>query len=1271
MQTTGRKKRVPAVAQPREQERPTALRQRLNATAYACDTVLHGLGRFVFILAPFAMIAVLIFGLGYVRLRHGPVSLKFLVAPIERGINAELEGNSVKIDDAVVSLSETGGVEFRLRNLRMSESDGDVVASAPLAAVELSPSALWSARIVPARVELIEPKLYVFYSDDSGLSLSFPKPVESSDAGAAPLEPPKPVPATPPPTGQQSSPGSSPSPKSVKAPTAAPESVPGPLKRIDLARMVTDMSARARQSIGASSFLKEVGLRNATVVFEYAGKSTEWRVPSLVVGLMHGRARSVISGRATVESGGQPWKLTFETDESERNHTLTLKTSIRELHPRSLAPAVPQLSLLQAFDMPVEGDATLELSTAGDIRAATLSLEIGHGSLRLPALPEAPLEVDGGTIKVAYDGAAQRVLLSPSTLRWRGSRITMSGAMQSQGQKDGHPVWSYDLSANEGEFAAAEFAVAPVKLQSWRATGRVLPHRGEIEVADFNLKAGGAEIAMKGDFVAGADPASTRLEGSLSPMPLDTLKALWPKAIGPGAREWVGERVAHANFLGGTFRFVSGAGMEPGEAGAEPAEHRLSLAVQASDVEMRIIDNMPPVVAPRLLTRIENDALEMTIPDATVAIDPEHQLPLKAGRFTVTNVLNAAPSMGEVVFASETSLGLVLGLIEKSPLGLLEEAGLARQNIDGKFDGQFKVSLPLTPGTPTSAIKVEGKAHITDGKAKDILGPYDVQGASIGLDITEKAVDANGELLINGVLAKVGWQRIFDAPIDKQPPLRLTATLDNTDRTQLGLDVNHIVQGEVPVEITITRGARNEPAIRLRADLSNADLLLENVSWHKSPGRPAMLQCDIAQGRTHKIELQNFKVAGDDIAIEGWAAIGADNRLREFYFPDFSLNVVTRMEVQGSLGSDNIWKVKAHGSTFDGRDFFRSLFSLGQLAEQHPAAKKPRDGIDLDAEISNVIGFSEVNLRGVKLKLSKRGEKLTALDVRGTLDGGKPLAVALRQDPGHPRQLLADSTDAGQAFKLIDFYPNIQGGRVRLEVNLDGSGPAEKTGVLYVEDFRILGDPVVSEVFSTVDEEQVAGKNGATKRPKVVREVFEFNRMRVPFSVGYGQFVMEESYLRGPLLGASIRGKIDFKMRRVNLGGTYVPLQGLMGDLCEIPIFGPIALGPKCEGLSGMTYAIQGPMDHPQVIVNPLAMLAPGIFREIFQMTNPNPKVQRRDDTPNPTSGENTRASSTTMGAPKDAPQGSEDEASSQANSDTVDGWSSQTTPNPQKKKKQ
>jgi hypothetical protein len=149
------------------------------------------------------------------------------------------------------------------------------------------------------------------------------------------------------------------------------------------------------------------------------------------------------------------------------------------------------------------------------------------------------------------------------------------------------------------------------------------------------------------------------------------------------------------------------------------------------------------------------------------------------------------------------------------------------------------------------------------------------------------------------------------------------------------------------------------------------------------------------------------------------------------------------------------------------------------------------------------------------------------------------------------------------------------------------------------------------------------------------------------------------------MLGASIRGKVDFKMRRVNLGGTYVPLQGLNSALCEIPLFGQILTGPKCEGISGMTFAIQGAMDHPEVIVNPLSMLAPGIFRDIFQMTPFDPKVQRRDD--DGTTGaagdvdKSVRASSTSA-EPTQAP-------GTMLDSDTIDGWNSETST--AKKKKQ
>ena len=64
------------------------------------------------------------------------------------------------------------------------------------------------------------------------------------------------------------------------------------------------------------------------------------------------------------------------------------------------------------------------------------------------------------------------------------------------------------------------------------------------------------------------------------------------------------------------------------------------------------------------------------------------------------------------------------------------------------------------------------------------------------------------------------------------------------------------------------------------------------------------------------------------------------------------------------------------------------------------------------------------------------------------------------------------------------------------------------------------------------------------------------------------------------------------------------------------PVLGAIVSGTKSEGVFGITFAVQGPMAQPQVLVNPLSMVAPGIFREVFQMTNQNPKVIPRDEKP-------------------------------------------------------
>ena len=1173
---------------------------------------------------PFVILVTLAAVMGYVRLRHGPISLGFLVAPIERSINAELTGYVARIGDAIVKLTDDHRLEFRLADVSFAEPDGDTVASAPLASVQISHKALYAGKLVPSRIELIEPRLYLSYAPHTGLSLSF-TPSASAAATAAPADA---VPAT-----------------------AEPPAAATTHKKLDPLAFVQRMTGQAGNG-EARTFLREIGLRDAVVLVDHDGAKSQWRVPELAIDLDHRQNRTIISGQASVASDHGAWTGTFHTEHD--GGQLKLIASVRDLVPAAFASASGPLPFLSRFDLPVGIDLSLAVTPQGEVANGDIAVELGRGRVVMSSPEETrqPLDIEQSLLRLNYDAATGKVRLAPSTLRWGASSATLAGEA-TPATIDGIAGWQFDIASTEGVMAAPEFGAKPVAIDALSLRGAWLQDADRVRFDGLDVRAGGAEFHLEGEMSVSAARPGLRLQARLGEVPLPVLKAIWPSFIAPKTRRWVGGHADAGVLKGLTWRLARGVFLDT----SAPVPHRgaqTALVVETGPGTFRPSNDLPPVSTPRVLVQVENDALELTMPEATMQLPSGKTLPFKSVRMTSPDV-DREPSESELSFRSQGDIAPVIELLAMPPLSALGSFDPAKFKLQGKVDAQLAMSFPLVADLHRSQIRFNGKARLTDGKAQNVLGERDVQGATVAVDFANGGVEAKGEALVSGVLAKIGWQRLLDAPDDRQPPLRITTTLDNTDRTQLGLDINHMLHGEVPVDIQVTPGANGaESKVHVRADLTNAELILDAISWAKPPGRSAFAEFDVASVAGGKQELQNFRVAGDNIAIEGWAGVGADGKLREFYFPEFSLNVVTRLKVQGSLGNDGVWAIKANGPTFDGKDFFRALFSVGRVSEHQDAGGKQKGGIDLEANVDTVLGFSDLSLRALKLTLARRTGKLTALEARGTLDGGAPVAVVLDRDGQGQRRIRADSTDAGQVFKLTGFYPNIQGGRVRLEVNVEGAGAAEKTGTLWVEDFRVLGDAVIAEVVSSVDEGRpsissgtVAGRGGR----RVVREVLDFDTMRVPFSVGHGQFVMEDAYVRGPLLGATIRGKVDYKSERMTLGGTYIPLQGLNNAFGQIPVLGQILSGPRGEGIFGITFAIQGAMANPQVIVNPLSLVTPGIFREVFQMTNPSPKVQPRKSEGKAATP---RASSS---APMAGPASDDD-----APATTIDGWSSETT---------
>ncbi len=106
-----------------------------------------------------------------------------------------------------------------------------------------------------------------------------------------------------------------------------------------------------------------------------------------------------------------------------------------------------------------------------------------------------------------------------------------------------------------------------------------------------------------------------------------------------------------------------------------------------------------------------------------------------------------------------------------------------------------------------------------------------------------------------------------------------------------------------------------------------------------------------------------------------------------------------------------------------------------------------------------------------------------------------------------------------------------------------------------------------------------------------------FDDVDVRFRLTPAQVVVSQASAIGPGLGISIDGLYM-------LASKQLDLQGVMSPFFLVNNIGSF-LTRKGEGLFGFSYEIGGMADTPQITVNPLSALTPGVFREIFRRPPP------------------------------------------------------------------
>jgi hypothetical protein len=411
----------------------------------------------------------------------------------------------------------------------------------------------------------------------------------------------------------------------------------------------------------------------------------------------------------------------------------------------------------------------------------------------------------------------------------------------------------------------------------------------------------------------------------------------------------------------------------------------------------------------------------------------------------------------------------------------------------------------------------------------------------------------------------------------------LLATLDDASRARLGFDLGPSVSGAIPIKLVGKVGGPDRDS-RMGIDADLTQLKLDNIlpGWVKTSGKSSRAVFNVVQ-KQQSTRLEDIVIDGGGVLIKGSLEVDQNGDVISANFPTYSPSEGDKTSLKAERATDGTLKITMRGDVFDGRGFLKSAIS-GKEAD---AKSKTRNyDYDVDLKLGAVAGFNGEALRSVDVKMSRRNGTIRNFALSGKLGRDTPLTGDLRGRAQGREVVYLETNDAGAFFRFTETYAKMVGGQLALAMDPPTVEPHPKEGLLNVRDFTIKGERAL--------------EGAAAGAPAIGQNGVAFSRLRAEFTRQNGQLSVKDGVVKGPTIGATIEGSIDYPGNQVRMSGTFVPMYGLNNIFGQIPIVGPL-LGGGNEGLIGVTYEVVGTPGQPVLRVNPISAMAPGVLRKIFE----------------------------------------------------------------------
>ncbi|WP_138933735.1 AsmA-like C-terminal region-containing protein [Roseovarius arcticus] len=913
----------------------------------------------------------------------------------------------------------------------------------------------------------------------------------------------------------------------------------------------------------AMASLTGVFADNMTLRYEDARAGRAWTIDGGKVEATREAGVLRMRGDFTV-LGARAYASTLEMSFSSRigSSAAQLGLNFSDLPAGDLAMQSPALSWLDALDAPISGALRARLDGNGRLGPLNASLSIGKGALR-PTEGTKPIEFDSARSYFTYDPAEQTIAFEAVSIDSRWVSASAEGIAHLIGGENGWPdELQAQLSVTDITADPADLYDTPIDLDGATLDMRLRLEPFHLSIGQLSLSDQGSHVVLTGDLRGGEAGWDLALDGRVDTMQRDRLMDLWPEAAVPKTRTWVSQNVSQARLRNVQLAVRSSPKHRPD----------VFLGFDFDDLTTRFMKQMPPIQQAAGKARLLEGRFAIAADSGWIDAGQGGRIDISGTSFTVPKIgIPDAPA--EVIVHTNSSITSALTLIDNEPFQFLTKLGRPVDLADGRAQVEARLAFPLKKKVQTEEIKFD-----VSGTLRNLQSDVLVPGRVLSADALTLAVNADGlKVSGDGLLGKAPFSGAYSAalgPDSDGSRVEGTVTLNQTFADEFGIGLPPGSLGGSAVGDVVVQLPKGEAgSFMLTSNLAGLGLSLPQLKWSLPRATRGTLDVRGRLGVPPQIDKLSLDAPG--LQALGSVSLTSAGQLNRAMFSRVSvggwLNAPVTLTGRGKGAAPGI---EVTGGSIDLRK--ADLAGTGGGAGA---------GGPVSLALDTLVLSDGIALRDFRARLN------TANGVDGTFTGRVNGGAAIRGQivPQRGRsafRITAD--DAGGVLGSAGLLKQARGGTMELLLTPAG---AEGTyeGQLNGGNITLTDAPALAALLSSLS---VVGLLEQMSEGGI-----HFTDVDARFGLGPDRLTLYSGSAVGSSMGISMDGYYY-------LGTKQMDMQGVVSPFYFVNAAGGIFTRAG-EGLVGVNYTLTGPAAAPKVGVNPLSLLTPGMFREIFRRQPP------------------------------------------------------------------